>query len=178
MTSHVDVRLSAPMSSSALGPLTAPSAQSIRQPAVPSKADVGPQPQRPAHGPQTQSGPVSKHAARIRSCVVADGIVVQSGHPAWMSRTSQAHTRHGQRRTHVATPPAAGPSRGSRAAQGPRALRVRVQGPRALACRSALVLLACCLLHGRYACAFPLGSAAGRRTRMRAGSGPEERRDA
>ncbi len=84
---HVDVRLSAPTSSSALGlhgPLRA------WQPVAPSLAGLGPQLPRPAYGPQlvpqTRLGHVAgggsrSTAAWSRSCVVADGVVMQSGYP-------------------------------------------------------------------------------------------------
>jgi hypothetical protein len=61
--SHVYVRLSAPMSSSAFELLTAPSAQKDQ-----------------AAGGSSKAG-VAGHATRERQCVVADGVVVQSGHP-------------------------------------------------------------------------------------------------
>jgi hypothetical protein len=87
--SHVDVRLSAPMSSSALGPLTAHSAPKGRAAGGSSKAGVGPYyPVAPAARSRTVdpvgSGGrrcVAGHVARSRPCVVADGVVVQSGHP-------------------------------------------------------------------------------------------------
>jgi hypothetical protein len=50
------------------------------------EAGVGPQLPRPAHGPQTHTGPSAGGASRgmrddaARSRHVADGVVVQSGH--------------------------------------------------------------------------------------------------
>jgi hypothetical protein len=70
------------MSSSALGPLTALSAQKDRAAGGSSTAGAGPQLPRPAD-PIGSGGRrcVTEHAIRSRPCIVADGAVVQSGHP-------------------------------------------------------------------------------------------------
>ena len=64
ITSHADIRLFAPMSSSAFGPLTAPRPNRPGQAACGLKAGVGPQLQQPADGPRTQMGPAAGGASR------------------------------------------------------------------------------------------------------------------
>ncbi len=89
ITWYVDVHMSALMQSSALGPLTAPSARKGRASAAgcSSKSGVGPQLPRPTHGPKAHPGQAAgatprsiRPEAQSRQCVVADGVVVQSGH--------------------------------------------------------------------------------------------------
>ena len=89
ITSHVDVRLSAPMSSSVLRLHTAPRAHS--GPAAGGSfggavAGLDPQLPRATHSPQTRFGTAAVGASRgtaawSRPCVVADGVVMQSGYP-------------------------------------------------------------------------------------------------
>ncbi len=93
ITSHVDVRLSAPMSSSVLGLHSATRAHSgpAARPVAPSVAGLGPQLPRATHGPQTRTtrlGTAAGGASRgtvawSRPCVVADGVVMKSGYPVW-----------------------------------------------------------------------------------------------
>ena len=86
ITSHVDVGLSAPMSGSVLGLHSAPRA--LSGPAAGGSFGGGPRPAAP-HGPQTRLGTCSTvaggasrgTAAWSRPCVVADGVVMQSGYP-------------------------------------------------------------------------------------------------
>ena len=84
ITSHVDVRLSAPMSSSALGLHSAPLAHSGLD-----SFGGGPRPAAPAghpqHSPQAQLGTAAGGASQCGavwslSCVVADGVEMQSGY--------------------------------------------------------------------------------------------------
>ncbi len=92
ITRHVDVRLSAPMSDSALGLHSAPRAGAggpvrVRKPAAPSVAGLVPQLPRATHGPQTRLGTAAGGASRdtadwSRPCAVADGVAMQPGYPA------------------------------------------------------------------------------------------------
>ena len=83
ITSHVDVRLSAPMSSSVLRLHSAPRAHSG---AAPSVVGLDPHLLRATHGPQPWLGTAAGGASRgtaawSRPCVVADGVVMQAGYP-------------------------------------------------------------------------------------------------
>ena len=86
ITSHVDVRVSAPMSSSVLGLHSAPRAHS--GPAAGGSFGGGPRPAAPAGHPRPAAPVgycgrrcVAGTAAWNRPCVVADGVVMQSGYP-------------------------------------------------------------------------------------------------
>ncbi len=95
---HVDGRLPAPMS-------RLPRPKRVVQPVAPRGRGHAAR-SRPADpfGSGGRRCVARGHAARSRQCVVADGVVVQSGTRSgpW-TRTSQAHTPHGHRRMHVAT---------------------------------------------------------------------------
>ena len=84
ITSHVDVRLSAPMSSSVLGLHSAP-----RAPTAGGSFGGGPRSTANAAtpGPQPRLGTAAGGASRGTAawslpCVVADGVVMQSGYPS------------------------------------------------------------------------------------------------
>jgi hypothetical protein len=87
VTSHVDVRLSAPMSSSVLGLHSAPLAHS--GPAAGGSFGGGPRTTAPAGHPRPADPAASGYCGRrcvagtvawSRPCVVADGVVMQSGY--------------------------------------------------------------------------------------------------